>query len=1303
MRPSDKDGVHQASRRPSSHDPADVAHSTDNGGDEPGRKSRASLSNKRVSFGGTNVSFYYKEREYANETTTAMPQPKSLRSSIRPSPNPPPLPPRLHALGAQNQMESVSEPRYSFESLGDSDDASPTPSARLKISDIPSVTESVSPDDLQNTDVINDVNIFHEEDIIMNGGLRRISNIAGDAADTTLEMPAWFSPSRRDSRADTTDEGDVTQEILSMEAYFKIDDLESSKPKLTPVSLSGQNKIPEVSCSSASATLASEPSHPDSSKNNTVPICTGDMTDASSIDDLPSLAELAQNSYTDASNDNQDSRALNENHSRQIYSKRGPAATISDGTGKDLHHPSIGGNETNQRLQTNTFETMQKFDSLDGGEDEDPGEDSCINLSMTGEMMGNLIKRRESDVFRADDASRKNSVRTSTYGASVDQLIEDDDNGVDGKSNAGQFHNKCSLSDGSKNAATKEKSSEEALTKGALAVPVPAHQPLGDENWRDFYSSHISDVRDGVESDKSPTQRVLLDDVPDGEDVTLHLHPIGDTSKHGDNDKCDDSDDGNNFQEVGPALDDVAKDALSSSTASPVKVAEDDQMVVDNETSNDEIELREKGTKSQTNNSPALLRKLHANTPPVTDDDHVSYQGRGDKTENGSHISGTNVSPFSNRAGTHSDDVSSEMSLGPITSIDHSNNADANDGIPSISDLIDADTGGGPMPIIESSGDAPRFSGTPILGKRKQTSHVSDPLALLPAPKRLAIKENEVAEAPLISSSRPPLPNSLHRGGIVELSSDNHRDIASNIFRNLTPISTPLTGSAARREAITSSTAQNLAARTNREGREENRMALDRLTIEKFKHGLHVCNIEFNRGAISTRGASLLPSPSCNSEANRFEKSSLEGQVLDGVRKSVVIPLLKEQIRRLREELADTLEEANELEKRVVMEKPQIFQKLCDINIEDSESTKYSLHLKRLKKVCLSRARLSWVRDRMSWEKQLGDRLANVGVELANDTNILLQNCASIEQVCADDDGEVRAVIRKMPKGKDILRATVVQEISRMRNAIGNVRTLKEEEAELKSLLEDADRENEALAKDIRVLTGYAEADTEVKIRKLLIEKKEFNEIIAGMSGIVPIKIIPKLIIVNVGRHVQVSFNVHEDKVINISCKPIELESRGNHFKKYMEAVTNFADVISGIRRLKYVRNIGQALYRMSAYVVKAREMFDDVDALLRRRLGQIDEVRTVVGDPFVVEVGATIECSCTRRLCRFDVSAVGRTFVREDGFVSQSVELTKLLRICGTDPSEEIIVEAMRKGSTKIPGLVSLAGAFVGILSVLN
>lgn len=1302
MLPSNKDDVHQARRRHSSHDPADVAHQTNDGGDEPRRKSRASLSNKRVSFGGTNINIFYKDREYSNETATAAPQPKSLRSPIRPSPNPPPLPPRLHALGAQDQMESLSEPRYSFESLDNSDDASPTPSARPKTSDIPSVTESVSPDDLQNTDVTHDVNIFHEEDIIMNGGLRRISNIAGDAADTTLEMPAWFSSSRRDSRADTTDEGDVTQEILSMEAYFKIDDLESSKLKPTPANSSGQNKIPENSGSSASDTLATEPSHPNPSKNNTVPVHTDDATDASSLDDLPPLAELAPNSYTDASNDNQDSRALNEYRSRQICSKRGPTAPIFDRTGKVPDHPCIDGNEANKRSQANTYETMQRFDSLDGGEDEDPGEDSCINLSMTGEMMGNLTKRHESDDFRGNDASRRNSNRTSTYGMSVDQLIEDDDNVVDGKSNAGQFHNKCSVSDGSRGAVRKGKSPEETLMDGAFSVR--AHEPLGDENWRDFCSSRVSDVRDGVESDKSPTQRVLLDDVPDGEDVTLHLHPVNDTSKCADDDECDNSDDNINFQEIGPASDDVAKVALPSPTASSVNVAEDGQVALDNGTKNDdEIESRKRENKSQTNIASAPQRQLHANTPEVTADDHVPYQGRGDRTDKGSRISGTNVSPLFNRAGVPSDDEISEMSLGAMTSIDQGNDTDAHDGVPDISELIDADTNGGPMPIIESSRGTARSTGTPILGKRKQDSHVSDSTALLPAPKRPANKENEVADVPLISSSRPPLPTSSHRGGIVGISSDNHRDIASNILRNLTPMSTPLTDRATRREAITSSATQSLVSRTYREGGEENRTARDHLTIEKFKHGLHVCNIEFNRGMISTRGASLMPSPSCSSGANRFEKSSHEGQILNGVRKSVVIPLLKEQIRRLRKELAVTLEDVSELEKRVVFEKPPIFQKLCDINIEDSESTKYSLHLKRLKKVCLSQARLSWVRDRMSWERQLGDRLVNVGVELTNDINILRQNCGSIEQVCADDDGEVRNVIRKMPGEKDFLRARVVQEISRMRNAIGNVRTLKEEEVELKSLLEDADRKNDALARDIKILAGYAEADTEVKIRKLLIEKKELNEIVSGISGIVPIKIVPKLIIVDVGRHVQVSFSIHEDKVINISCKPVHLAYRGNHFVKYMEAVTNFADVISGIRELKYVRNIGQALYRMSAYVLKAREMFDDVDTLLKRRLGQIDEVRAVVGDAFVVEVRATLGCFCTQRLSKFDVSAVGRTYVREDGYVSQSVELTKLTRVHGTEPSEEYIVEAMRIGSMRIPGMVSLAGAFVGIRSALN
>lgn len=340
----------------------------------------------------------------------------------------------------------------------------------------------------------------------------------------------------------------------------------------------------------------------------------------------------------------------------------------------------------------------------------------------------------------------------------------------------------------------------------------------------------------------------------------------------------------------------------------------------------------------------------------------------------------------------------------------------------------------------------------------------------------------------------------------------------------------------------------------------------------------------------------------------------------------------------------------------------------------------------------------------MVWEKELGHRLRNADAELRKDIDKLRRNTQAAEQVCSEDNGrDMEDVIGKVPGKKDILRATVVQEISRMRNGKANVVALAEDAAELKSLLDEADREHEELEEEIESLSRYAETDSKVKIAKFLTAGKEINAILSGLCGITPVRVAPTQVVVNVGGYIQVSFSLHEEKVINVSCKTVLCASGSVHLQKYMEGVLNVANEMSEVRQVKYARNIGRTLKRMSMYVLKANAMYEDVEVLLRRKLGRIDSIGRVQGDKNGIEIRATLECFCVRRGAKFDVSAVGRTTLLEGYRVRQFVEMTELNRWCGSEPSDADIVNALRCGSTRIPGLVSLAGGFEGIRTMLN
>lgn len=102
----------------------------------------------------------------------------------------------------------------------------------------------------------------------------------------------------------------------------------------------------------------------------------------------------------------------------------------------------------------------------------------------------------------------------------------------------------------------------------------------------------------------------------------------------------------------------------------------------------------------------------------------------------------------------------------------------------------------------------------------------------------------------------------------------------------------------------------------------------------------------------------------------------------------------------------------------------------------------------------------------------------------------------------------------------------------------------------------------------------HAEA-YEVKILMYLIAERIINAIASVFCGIVPIKVLPKLVTANVGSHIHVSFSLHDERVIDICRKQIQFMLRDNHLRKNMEAATNVTGAITGLRRVKYACQIG--------------------------------------------------------------------------------------------------------------------------------
>lgn len=1189
MLPPRSEDMRQPHGRRPFHD-SDVSECDNDGPDKVASQKRNGVqSNKRVSFGGANINVYYKDREYAHESTQMEPPLKTQKIASRSSPNPPPLPPRLHT-----RRSSQSSP-YKFLPLDDLDESPALAHVTTTSDDLSSPLLSPSPEEEQSLASRPSINIFQEDDLIMGAGLRRMSSIGGSAADTTLELPDWCASKHGPSHSETVDEDDITQQILCQE---KLNELEEplvlgteATDDGTNTRFSGKQEIGPPERLDEKQLKQSRNRQPSSPLNSTRL-----KNDSIESGELPLFESLFGRSDEKGNSPSSTGLPLKENEN-QGYEMVG------------------------RQSETVSLEPLSRVDKLDmEDEDEDMDmEDSCLNLSMTGDISLNPLKNQISKdiVERGADNSPRSSVG-SGYVMAVDELLKDDDE-VDG---VGDFSNqdKPDTAPSHKTKVGNVQKSNVVTEKDKIPAP-----PLPN------------DFSDGEDTGKSPTQRILLDDVPDGEDATLHLHPIlgGDFEV--------------SLQDVGQRCE---KEFVDSSRFEERDLAN----VASNADSHGEQRLGIQITQASGDNNEFSLG--------TTD---------GSPRRNSSHLHKT-LEQYSENA---SKLAKMEIALDGAICKGHPDNPGKSDMNPQ------ADSQGNGMSAgIKKSADFEQNR----TENENPTQHVRN--------------KSETQSTCLVSNARPPLPTTKHRAIIEEPPVGERKTETSRVPQELSPVSTPLARSGTKQDIL--SGRRNFTPSMSFEKTTKPKLAED-LSIEKFKHGLHICNIEFKEGARSVRRSSLMPSPMDDSGTKRFERSSPEGQVLDGVRKSVMVTLLQEQIARLRTAVDKQRETVREMDKKLASQKPKVFEKLCNINLEDSDSTKYSLHLKRLKKVCLLHARQSWAQDRMIWEKELADRLRNVSVRLKQDVKTLNEVCESIEQVCADDSGHKLVGFNDGDNEEQmLLRRRVIQAMSRMRSAKSILQSLDEEERDLKDSIIEMQEDQMDLEDHVERLTRHSVANSERKIHNLLIAENELNIIASNLSGITPVQMNPKLVTVRVGGFLEVAFSLHEEKVINVSCKALHYHIRGAQYERYVETVFNVAVGVSEVRETKLVCHIGQALQRMSPFVLKARAMLDDMGIFLRKKLGQVDDVGPADRDPYAVEVKATVVCFCRERRSKFDVSACGRTAVLDDGSISQTIEVTNIKRLCGTSPSNTDIMKAMSEGSGYITGLRSLSGGFQEIRKML-
>lgn len=508
------------------------------------------------------------------------------------------------------------------------------------------------------------------------------------------------------------------------------------------------------------------------------------------------------------------------------------------------------------------------------------------------------------------------------------------------------------------------------------------------------------------------------------------------------------------------------------------------------------------------------------------------------------------------------------------------------------------------------------------------------------------------------------------------------------------------------------------------------------LIFANFLQGLKSYGINFEISSTSRRDASLLPTEAV---FRQFERASVEGQVLEGARKRAVLTVLHEQIQRYREKIETKKEEWKVLSERLEQETPESFCKVCNIDmIGKSEITTYGLNLKRLRKICFLKSKLDWAEDRQVWDREIQDALQDTEDGLKNDKRLVGKARMVLDNAIGNDEYYDEHMVdgrdEEVNESAVIARRTVVQEMSRMRDLHNYLNSQKEEERELNETMRNLKERKNTLSECVEKLERYAQADTEGKLRKLLQEQKELHVIENGLSGLTVMQVRKNGLDVRLGRCMDVQFSIHEDRVINVSCKAVQMDkymtkqkervSDGlcgeGDYQSFIEDVNNVAVSSSGIRDLKYVRNIPDMCYRVSMFLLNAKKSLDELEMYAETNDGEliscgvVDVDRDRDRDEAALVVKVVVKCGffCLKRRCKFDVTAGISTCVGGDSGlglgrgmeeVEQRVEVEEIYRYFGDDPSDETIRNEILKGSEKTNSVKSLSSGFCQLWTLLD
>ncbi|CAN8071393.1 unnamed protein product [Agarophyton chilense] len=436
----------------------------------------------------------------------------------------------------------------------------------------------------------------------------------------------------------------------------------------------------------------------------------------------------------------------------------------------------------------------------------------------------------------------------------------------------------------------------------------------------------------------------------------------------------------------------------------------------------------------------------------------------------------------------------------------------------------------------------------------------------------------------------------------------------------------------------------------------------------------------------------------------QFDPSSSEFALYECGKENFYLERLRMEKKRLKDEIASVLDSIKSLEEEIRVIRPPMVQMLTDYkDLSTRRGTDFQCVVRRLRKASAFQAKEKWVDSRKEWEGIICDQLEKCADVLENDNTTCQAHLTRTLDLCSklaeadeseglekerlDPDRSRRLVIRDMSFIKGLREFLATQEFDKS-GLLKKLAILEPKEVKLS-------RERDELK--------YVGNDSQAMKKRIAKKREEFSTI-ASVTGVLITEMSMNIISVTLCGLADLNFSLHDNRIINTTCKPVKLFG-GAQKAKFQnlidDSVKIFGSAVS-VKGIKFVHEIPPMLRRFAYTLMKTQYFLEEACRYYMNHLGSLTSstVTEVDGNAHVRVLVSGMFHSMSLR-SHFDVVLSWTASSTESGEnAHQELVVEEIKRTIGTLPDDDDIRTAVQKGVRS--NLCSVCDSFQAVSDLL-